>query len=94
MLFVGYELLDPSDKTEQTKLVIEAVAQRCFVKKVFLEISPNSQENTCDTVCFLIKLQACNFIRKEILAQVFSCEFCETSKNTFFIELDSGCCFL
>ena len=26
--------------------------------KVFLEISQNSQENTCDKVSFLIKLQA------------------------------------
>ena len=42
-------------------------------------------ENTCARVFFLIKLQAkaCNFIKKETLAQVFSCEFCETSKNTF-----------
>ena len=32
---------------------------------------------------FLIKLQACNFIKKETLAQVFSCEFCEISNNTF-----------
>ena len=29
---------------------------------------------------------ACNFIKKETLAQVFSCEFCEISKNTFFRE--------
>ena len=29
---------------------------------------------------------ACNFIEKETLAQVFSCEFCEISKNTFFRE--------
>ena len=28
----------------------------------------------------------CNFIKKEIVAQVFSCEFCEISKNTFFTE--------
>ena len=28
-------------------------------------------------------LQACNFIKKQTLAQVFSCEFCEISKNTF-----------
>ena len=27
--------------------VPEAVVQRCSVKKVFLKISPNSQENTC-----------------------------------------------
>ena len=30
--------------------------------------------------------KACNFIKKETLAQVFSCEFCEISKNTFFKE--------
>ena len=29
---------------------------------------------------------ACHFIKKETLAQVFSCEFCEIFKNTFFIE--------
>ena len=28
----------------------------------------------------------CNFIKKETLAQVFSCEFCEISKDTFFTE--------
>ena len=27
--------------------------------------------------------EACNFIKKESLAQVFSYEFCEISKNTF-----------
>ena len=36
----------------------EAIAQRCSVKKMFLEISQNSQENTCARVSFLIKLQA------------------------------------
>ena len=29
---------------------------------------------------------ACNFIKKETLAQVFSGEFCEICKNTFFTE--------
>ena len=28
----------------------------------------------------------CSFIKKETLAQAFSCEFCETSKNTFLTE--------
>ena len=60
----------------------EAVAQTCSVKKVFLEISQNSQENTCARVSFLIKLQALG--KKETLAQVFSCVICEISKNTFF----------
>ena len=36
----------------------EAVIQRCSVKKVFLEISQISQENTCARVSFLMKLQA------------------------------------
>ena len=36
----------------------KAVTQRCSVKKVFLEISQNSQENTCARASFLIKLQA------------------------------------
>ena len=43
-----------------------------------------SQENIYASVSFLITLQACNLINKETLAQVFSCEFCEIFKNTFF----------
>ena len=27
----------------------------------------------------------CNFIKNEFLAQLFSCEFCEIFKNTFFV---------
>ena len=42
------------------------------------------------SVSFLTRLQvsasACNFIKKETLAQVFSWEFCEISKKTFFTE--------
>ena len=30
--------------------------------------------------------ETCNFIKKETLAEVFSCEFCEISKNTSFTE--------
>ena len=30
--------------------------------------------------------EACNSIKKETLAQVLSCEFSETSKNTFHTE--------
>ena len=39
-------------------LLPEAVAQRCSVKNVVLEISQNSQENTSARVPFLMKLQA------------------------------------
>ena len=91
----------------KSKFNKEGVARRCSVKKMFLKISQNSQENTCARVSFLVKLQeilnfakflrapffiehlqwllqACNFIKKETQSQVFSCEFCEISKNTFF----------
>ena len=67
---------------------------RCSVKKVFLKISQNSQENTCarvcarSQVCNLIKeeTQVCNFIKKETLALVSSCEFWENFKKPFFTE--------
>ena len=50
-----------------------------------------SQENTCVRVSFLIKLraEACNFIKKKILAQVFSCEFCEILR-ALFLQKTSG----
>ena len=59
----------------------EAATRGVLCKEVFLEISQNSKENTCARASFLI-----NFIKKEALAQVFSCEFCEISQNTFFAE--------
>ena len=43
------------------------------MKKVFLEISQNAG--------------ACSFIKKDTLAQVFPCEFCEISKNTLFYRI-------
>ena len=57
-----------------------------FAGKI-LQIVQNLKENACVTESFLIflmKLQAWVFIKKDCLAQVFSCEFCEISKNTFF----------
>ena len=56
----------------------EAVDRRCSVKKVFLETSQNSQEAPVPE-----SLVLCNFIKKEILVQVFPCEFYDISKNTF-----------
>ena len=57
-------------------------------EKVFLEISQNSQGNTCTRASFLIKLQAaCNFFKiKKRLEQMFSCKFSEFSKSTFSAE--------
>ena len=33
-----------------------------------------------------LRPEACNFFKKESVAQVFSCEFCEISKNTFLTD--------
>ena len=66
----------------------EAVARRCSVKKVFLEVLQNSQESNCARVPLP---PACNFIEKETLAQVFSCKFCEISKNTFYYRTPPVC---
>ena len=60
----------------------EAVVRRYSVKTVFLKISQNSQENR-NLLFNKVAGQACSFIKKEILAQVLSCEFCDIFKNTF-----------
>ena len=82
--------------TEKRLLFIQRVVlaldrsshRQCSVKKGVLGIFAKfTGKHPCQSL-FLIKLQveACNFIKKETLAQVFSCEFCEISKNTFFTE--------
>ena len=75
-----------SNQSNITILYPEAVAQRCSVKKVFFQILQNSQKITFAWVSFLIKLQDVflNFIKKETLAQVFSCKFCKICKNICF----------
>ena len=46
-------------KQDILKIILpEAVARRCSVKKMFLEISQNSQENTCARVSILLNLLA------------------------------------
>ena len=79
--FTGAYSIAASSKTIKRKSLpnTEAVAQKCSVKKVFLEISQNLQGNTRARVSFLFK----KFIKKETLAPVFSWGFCEISKNNF-----------
>ena len=69
---------------------IEAVVQTCSVKKMFLEISQNSQENTCARVSFLIKLQAwpATLLKNKTPPQVFPGEFCE---HLFTLYTSGGC---
>ena len=58
--------------------------QRCSIKKVSLEISQNSHQNTCARVSFLIKLQASGLfvIKKRMCRRCFPVNF----TNTFFTE--------
>ena len=53
-----YSLPRDSNLRSTVQVYPESVVRRCSVKKVFLQISLNSQENTCNKVSFLIKLQA------------------------------------
>ena len=56
---------------------------------MFLEILQNSLENICASLFNKVaglRPEACNCIKKETPVQLFSCEFCEISKNTFFTE--------
>ena len=55
----------------------------CLVKKVFLNISQNPQENTCARAFFLIKLQPATLLKKGS-GRGFSSELCEIFKNTVF----------
>ena len=59
----------------------EAVAQRCYVKKGFLR---NFAKFTGKHLCQRLFFNKVPGLRP--MAQVFFCEFCERSKNTFFTE--------
>ena len=68
--------------------LIEAVVQRCSVKKLLLEISQKSQKNTCARVSFLIKLQAwlATLFKKRLWHRCFPVNFVKFLRTPFFIE--------
>ena len=61
------------------------------VRKIFAKLT---EKHLCQNLYFnsfvpntpFIYPEACNFIKKETLAQVFYYEFCKISKNTFYTE--------
>ena len=57
---------------------------RCSMKKAVLFHRKTPVLESWQVIFGVNKPMACNFIKKETQAQVFSCEFCEISKNTFF----------
>ena len=52
---ISFFFLQKQINFEKIKEETEAVMQKCSVKKVFLEILQNSQENTCAKVATLSK---------------------------------------
>ena len=64
----------------------EAVARRCSVKEVLLEISQNSQENSCTKVSFLIKLQASTLLKKRLWDRCFPVNFAKFLRAAFLTE--------
>ena len=72
-------------KERKTKEVSEAVHSEVFCEKgVFRSFAKFTGKHLCQSL-FLINFQAstCNFTKNKTLTQVFSCEFCKISKNTF-----------
>ena len=64
----------------------EVVARRCSVKKVFLEISQTSQENTCTRVYFLIKLQPATLLKNRVWHKCFSVNFAKFLRTPFLTK--------
>ena len=56
------------------------MVRRCSIKKVFLKYLQNLHENICAGIS-----QSCRLLKRDSRAGVFSCEFCETFKNTYFV---------
>ena len=64
---------------------IEADAGGVLQKKVLLEISQNSQENTCARDSFLLKLQPETLLKKNLWHKCFPVNFAK-----FFLQNTSG----
>ena len=74
--------------------VSEAVVRKCSVKKgVRRNFAKFTGKHLCQRLFFNKVAGLCNFIKKESLAKALSCESCEISKNTPFLQNTSGGCF-
>ena len=59
-------------------------------KGVLRNFAKFTEKHLCQSIFFKCR---CSFIKKGTLVQVFSCEFYEISKDTFFTKPFSGNCF-
>ena len=93
-ILVYYEI--SVDSGEIIAKSFKKISWQCSVERILLYLQENettlflSFELSLALVMtvkdnrFAQVFSACNFIQKEALAQMFSCKFCEISKNTFF----------
>ena len=75
---VSFQILLCAFKINNDVKESEAVVRRCSVNKIFLEISQNSQENTC------ARAWPGTLLKKRLWHRYFPVNFCEISENTFF----------
>ena len=72
---------------EKQKFYVRSSQRRCSVKKdVLRNFAKFTGKHLYRSLFFNKVAGLSNFIEKEALAQVFSCEFSEISNNTFFTE--------
>ena len=85
-------------KASSQEVIFRSSHQRYSVKKAVLgSFIKFTGKHSCQSPFFnkvaRLRPQACNFIKKETLTQVLSCEFCEISRNSFNYRTPLGDCF-
>ena len=72
--------------------VKEVVTRRCSVKKIFFEISQNSQENTCardtDGDITLLKCKICRKYTTQIRTEARSHNLCDQILDSILLYVD------
>ena len=77
---LDFELNSISNK----KAFAQRHSPRGVTEVVLRNFTKFTEKHLCQGLFFnKVAGEACNFIKKETLIQVFSCEFCEISKNIF-----------
>ena len=86
-LFNKFAGLTPISKNIYQWLLLYCTPTTCLSILLYIQhLQKQPPEAFCKKRCSLKFWKACNFLKKETLAQVFSCEFCKTPKNMFSTE--------
>ena len=86
---VSVKLTHPSYNNGSDQDEPQKQPPKVFCKKDgFRNFAKFTGKHMCQSLFFnkVAGLQPCKIIKKETLAQVIPCKFCEISKNTFFTE--------